>query len=128
MSAYSSSAAWITHTLLTTVSVIKQTPPREPPIILTSRSPTPRALLHLLVHLLSVKLKSFRKTSREMEPRINLGKPGGRFVKWQHLMPFLCVFSVRKISSLLGISVEPGKNGSGSQDICFSASSIWFKK
>lgn len=88
-------------------------------LILTSSSPSPRALRHLLLHLLSVKLKTFRDTSREKEPRINLGKPGGRFVTWQHLMPFLCVFSVRKISSLLGISVEPGKNGSGSRDICF---------
>lgn len=98
------------------------------PIILTSCSPTPRALLHPLVHLLSASLKSFRKTSREMEPRINLGKPGGRFVKWQQLMPFLCVFSVRKISSLLGISVEPGKNGSGSQDICLLLRPFGLKK
>lgn len=42
-----------------------------------------------------------------------LGKPGGRFIKWHHLIQFLCVFSVRKISSLLGISVENGKNVSG---------------
>lgn len=36
---------------------------------------------------------------------------------WPHLIQFLCVFSVRKISSILGISVDHGKNVSGWQAV-----------
>lgn len=39
-------------------------------------------------------------------------------VKCHHLIQFLCVFSVRKISSILGISVEHGKNVPGWQAVC----------
>lgn len=37
----------------------------------------------------------------------------GIFIKRHNLIQFLCVFSVRKISSILGISVEHGKNVTG---------------
>lgn len=38
-------------------------------------------------------------------------------MEWRPLIQFLCVFSVRKISSILGISVEHGKNVSGWQAV-----------
>lgn len=38
-------------------------------------------------------------------------------MEWHPLIQFLCVFSVRKISSILGISVEHGKNVSGWQAV-----------
>lgn len=38
-------------------------------------------------------------------------------VKRHHLIQSLCVFSVRKISSILGISVDHGKNVSGQQAV-----------
>lgn len=38
-------------------------------------------------------------------------------VKRCHLIQSLCVFSIRKISSILGISVDHGKNVSGRQTV-----------
>lgn len=46
-------------------------------------------------------------------------------VKWHHLTQFLCVFSVRKISSILGISVDHGKNVTGWQAVCGLVLFIW---
>lgn len=117
MPAYSSSAAWITLTHLTTVS---------PPYCTSCHTPATRGASALSLCVPSASSSSvysqaavtLRNSRIITKPRLCEDLFNSESMEWPHLIQFLCVFSVRKISSILGISVDHGKNVSGWQAVC----------
>lgn len=117
MPAYSSSAAWITLTHLTTVS---------PSYCTSSHTPTTRGASGQSSCVPSAPSASvYNQAAVTLRNSCIVTKPGpcedlfkSKSMELPHLIQFLCVFSVRKISSILGISVDHGKNVSGWQAVC----------